>query len=325
MFILLGILIIVALFLILRIQQNSHAKNSDTVTGVSFFTEEEYQLFTKMVLDYQKSLGKKATITPEGTLQIEGSDGEYGLLNLEQTCRGVDKKEWPMLIARHFEAANATQAEHEKIQSKIGNFKEISKYLTVRVYPESYVDSVGKENNIYREDLPGLYSVLTIDLPSSVVNVQPKDFQKWKKSQAEVFTIALKNTKKLAASNQEKYNLGDNLYFIGFSGESVYVGSLALMLSQYPDCVGKYGALVSVPTRSTLMCYPIISKEVIRAHSKFTSIAYAIANEGPGTISSNVYWYRDGSYLQIPYDFKNGSLTIRPPEKFTKLLNDLAQ
>jgi len=45
--------------------------------------------------------------------------------------------------------------------------------------------------------------------------------------------------------------------------------------------------------------------------------------EGPGSLSNNVFWYKDENFTKIPYQFEEGKLQLFPPENFLELLNNL--
>jgi hypothetical protein len=48
-------------------------------------------------------------------------------------------------------------------------------------------------------------------------------------------------------------------------------------------------------------------------------------NEGPGSISNNLFWYYKGQYINLPYKKEAGKLHFFPPEAFLTMLNNLKE
>jgi hypothetical protein len=46
--------------------------------------------------------------------------------------------------------------------------------------------------------------------------------------------------------------------------------------------------------------------------------------EGPGSITPNLYWYRDGRFTLLPYEIANKQFNFRPPDELVDLMNQLA-
>jgi hypothetical protein len=45
--------------------------------------------------------------------------------------------------------------------------------------------------------------------------------------------------------------------------------------------------------------------------------------EGPGSISDNIFWYKDGHYENLPYEIVDDKIQFYPPEGFVSMLNSL--
>jgi hypothetical protein len=46
--------------------------------------------------------------------------------------------------------------------------------------------------------------------------------------------------------------------------------------------------------------------------------------EGPGSISSRLYWYQAGEYVDLPYRAEGDTLHFSPPESFVEMMNLLS-
>lgn len=45
--------------------------------------------------------------------------------------------------------------------------------------------------------------------------------------------------------------------------------------------------------------------------------------EGPGSLSKNVFWYNENKLTNLPYELENGKLKFIPPNSFVEMLNSL--
>jgi len=166
--------------------------------------------------------------------------------------------------------------------------------------------------------------VLVFDLPTSIRNVMPSDVASWQRPVEELFRVALSNTLENNPPELQAQALPDDLKVWVFGGNNFYVASQALLLEHFPQCLGAHGALVGIPRRQTLICYPINSLEVLKALNYLPIIISAMEKEGPGSITPNVYWYTRGRFVNLPYELSETAYNLTPPEAFVEMLNSMA-
>ncbi|HEX2898851.1 MAG TPA: hypothetical protein VHS96_03930, partial [Bacteroidia bacterium] len=70
--------------------------------------------------------------------------------------------------------------------------------------------------------------------------------------------------------------------------------------------------------------HPIEDSSVIKAINMMIPMTYGMHHEGPGSISANLYWYRQGKFMKLPYNIGNQSLNFQPPSDFVAMLDYLA-
>jgi len=288
-----------------------------------FFSAEEYQRFVELVRAYFTERGipvriADGVVTPLVTCNIPSG---LGLQNLAQTCHLHDRGEWPTAIAAHFDAVRRATAAHEKTVGK--PFAEIESLLSVRLWPEDYLSSLKADKLIYRTDLEGTISAIVLDLPSSVETVSADEARTWHRSDDTLFDMATRNVVRNPLPAPEEHDL-NGVKLFGFLGQSFFVASHALVLHEYPECLGPHGTLVAVPHRHALLCAPIRDMSVAAGIGQFISIALGMFKDGPGSITPNVYWYQMGRYLNVPYELGESELRLTPPDEFVSMLNTLS-
>ncbi|HDQ70704.1 MAG TPA: hypothetical protein ENN19_01255 [Chloroflexi bacterium] len=288
-----------------------------------FFTGQAYEAFLQLVLDYFQEREIEVTVG-DGVLVDQERDIHFGLQNLAQMCNQSDYGDWPEIIKIHFESLRRAEDERRDLDQQKQDFSKIRDILAVRLWPADYLSSLKHVDIVYREDIAGTVSVLVFDLPNSIIQVSVDDAALWDREIDDLFDVGLQNTWKGAAPDILMEDLGDDVRVAVFQGNSFYIATHALLLEDYARYVGTYGALVVIPHRHVMVCYPIEDASVIAAVEKLIIITIQMYNEGPGSISPRLYWYEDGRFIDLPYQIADRQLHFAPPERFTAFLNELA-
>ena len=141
----------------------------------------------------------------------------------------------------------------------------------------------------------------------------------------DLFRLALDNVREICIPDVSEQDLGDGITVMLLSDESFFVASHALMLEEHEGCVGPFGALVGVPHRHVLLAYPIESLEVMQAIPRMIAVIAGMEREGPGSISSRIYWYQAGEFVDLPHRIEGETLHFSPPEAFVEMINLLGE
>lgn len=293
----------------------------------TFFTGRQYAAFITLVTNHLQQQG--APFTVEDGLVRLGKEGDpehrqLGLLNLAQKCHLQEERHWARTIADHFTTVERSQREGDALEERLQDFAKVSELLAVRLWPVSYRGQLDDDHLVFREDLPGVLSVLVYDLPSTIRNVSPQEMEAWGRTTDELFAIGLDNVREMCIPDVITKDVGDGVSLICLVDESYYVASHALLLEDHPDCIGVHGALIGIPHRHVMLSYPINDVGVVRAINRMIPLAFGLEKEGPGSITPNVYWHRDNTFTLLPYQISQKQIVFTPPEEFTALLNDLA-
>jgi hypothetical protein len=292
-----------------------------------FFTREQFEKFVKLLGDYFKGAKSKIKFADPNTPRITVSGGtfpagHYGVVNLAQVCNQVPAEEWPQRIADHFNSLVAAAKDHEKFNVREAEFDQVKDLIAVRIGDE---ESLPIDKLLFRRDLPGTISYLVFDLPNSVESVPRELPEKWAKGVDELFSLGLANVKRSASPQIEQVEIQPGVTFTACTGESFFTASFALMLDELERATSPHGTLVAIPHRHTLLFHAIRSSDAIFAVQHLGILAVNLDEQGPGSISPKLFWYRDGKFMNLPFQLEGNSFNFRPPAEFMEMLNALPE
>jgi len=298
--------------------------NPEVPEWASFFNAGEYSEFLKAIANYFNK--KKITYElGDGILIVTVKDfgaTNLGLMNVAQACKRNRIESYNNIISDHFDTlvkANLFNAEFQKI---VDDFDKVKKYIGVRLYNKSYIAQVGKELTIVKNFAGDIYAMLIFDLPSSITNVQPEQAEKWGRGLDELFEIGLQNIRDNYPFDISQQNLNTcTIWFI--QGNHFFTPNIVFDLSNFPKFVGSKGSLIGIPHRHSVIVYPIENLETVKAINQLIPIIYGMNAEGPGSVSNNLFWYKDGYFENLPYKIDDKNLQFFPPDNFVDMLNTL--
>lgn len=289
----------------------------------SFFSGSEFEAFMTKVRKYWSDRRLTARIK-DGKVEVEGNKdwpGEMGLTNLAQKCHMVPRESWGELIQGHFDSLLQSQREQRELESRMKDFERVRDLLAVRI--ATY--DLDRSMVVWREDIPQTISYLCLDLPSSVVSVTPQAAAQWKVSLDELFAIGLENVRRTCVPELTRDEFEPGVPYLALTESSFFVATHALMLRRWQGFEGRYGSLLAIPHRHAVICHPINDIQTVKAVHFMGIAAYNMEREGPGSISPNLYWYRDGRFTLLPCEVKNEKFVFTPPNEFVDLMNELAR
>ena len=298
----------------------------DVPRWACFFAPREYKAFLEAVQSELKRRGKKGRVE-DGILVLDGdAESRYGLSNLAQLCHANRPFEWSSTITEHFDNLEASDREGGDLERRIGDFDSVRSLLKIRLYPPDYLDQLGRSGLVFREPAMGVVAALVYDLPSSIRNVLPEHALRWGVDEDELFRVGLKNISVEESPVIEDKNLPEGGEFRILVGDSFFTASRLLLLENYIDSPTPYGVVVSVPHRHVVLFHPILDIGVVKAISAMLPVAFGMYQEGPGSISPNLYWFRKGEFMLLPSKVTAKKITFLPPETFvTEVLNTFGE
>lgn len=289
-----------------------------------FFTNEEYSKFDTELNKYLRTLNIDYTIN-DG--RVEASEyifgvTKLGLTNVAQVCKQTDLKNYYQTIAHHFETmirANQFDKEFQKIEHDYDLVKE---YICVRVYDHEYVEHIGRNNTLGKDIAGDLYAMIVFDLPHTIVSITPEKAQKWNQSFEVLFKTGIENvSKKYSLSVSEEHFRDFKIWLV--ECDHFFAGQIIFELHNKKELIGSNGSLVAIPHRHAAIIYPIESLEVLKAINTLIPVIYGMNQEGPGSLSNNLFWYTDGTFTNLPYVIEDKKLQFMPPENFVTMLDSL--
>lgn len=292
-----------------------------------FFTDQQYHDFLRLVERHFRKrrmryrLGDGVVFLGNSKL---GSQHQLGLFNLAQLCGQHPQGEWASIITDHFQTMEKSQREQVVLEERVRDYSRVEELLAIRLWPGDFLNQIDRNKVIHRVDLPGTISALVFDLPSSVRNVTPDEAEVWGKGEDELFEIALAQVRENCIPDKSEQELSPGIALHVLQDESFFVASHALLIEDHPECIGSFGSLIGIPRRRELLAYPIENLKVIPAINMLIPIIMGMERDGPGSISSRLYWYRDGEYTDLPYRVEDQSLVFGPPREFIDMLQLLS-
>jgi len=293
----------------------------DVPDWARFFSLEDFRGFLETVALDLRRRGAAYDLA-DGTVRVTPPGGEaadYGLLNLAQTCHATDRAEWPSTVQEHFDNAFRSSRDAMEMDAKAGSLDQVRSSLKVRLYHTDYLTQMGADGLVHRTPAEGLVETLVYDLPGSVRTVPPDHVRNWKLPEDELFRMGLENVKaERPAPVLQTFDVGKGASIRALVGDSFFTASHALFLEQHLGDTPGFGALVAVPHRHSVLFHPIADLRVMAALNSMIPIAFGMYQEGPGSLSAGLYWWRDRKLVLLPTKVTAQSVTFSPPDVFVE-------
>jgi len=312
------------LIIMISLFSSCKGQNRNVPEWANFFDKKEYNCFIDIVEEYFKQKNFKISIN-DGVVIVENDDfglNNLGLVNLAQICKQENRNAWKEIVADHFNRMIEANNFETDFNKKIKDFNQIQQYIGVRLYHKEYIETVGRENTVYRELTDEIVELLVFDLPRTVTSIKPENISAWNKQTNELFDIGFKNIKSNYPLEISQQDMKDyKIWFI--QSDNVFASNILLDKAELKKYIGKHGSLIGVPHRHAVIIYPIENLEVTKAINSLIPIIKGMNNEGPGSISDKLYWYNDNKLINLPYNIGDNKLQFYPPDDFVTMLNGL--
>jgi len=287
----------------------------------NFLTLEEFSAFLDTVANELRSRGIFFQDN-NGVLEIVHPNGRFascGLANIALKCGSVGKDEYAREVALHFDRILGKPGPPQPFPT---SFDELRPYVRVRIYNDDAEHLRAHRDQIIARPLAdGLLSAAVYDMEGVIVFVSPKHLERWKISPDEVFRAGIANVGREKAV-REAFRLGDAELFC-LASEHGFASSQVLHLGSYLS-PSQYGALVAMPNRHLLICYPIRLSNVIRTLRELVPFVSGMYDDPPDgdehhKLTTNLYWWRKGSLACIRAGMNMNGLpgaVLVPPQAF---------
>ena len=297
-------------------------EKAEVPTWASFFNKNEYNVFLSAIEDYFYT--KNITYNlGDGMLNAGPNDfgfGELGLTNVAQVCKGNELINYKERVREHFEALVRTNQFGREFDKIIDDFELVKEYIAVRLYKTDFIPETAREVTMGKPFAGDIFAMLVFDLPDAITSITSDQANKWNKTLDELFEKGIKNIKEkypLEISKEQFHEF--QIWFI--QGDHFFAPNIVFDFDQQQKLMGSKGSLIGIPHRHAVISYPIENIEVVEAINALIPTIYGMNEEGPGSISNNIFWYKDGHYENLPYKMEDSQIQFYPPENFLDLLN----
>jgi hypothetical protein len=306
---------------------SSNKDDRDAVPAwADFLSNVEFKAFEKAVHSYFKSLGKPFKID-DGIVRTSwmSSDSEMqnlGLMNVAQMCKQAKPEEYDGIIRNHFDVMRKSKDFIAGFFENMNDFEFVKPFIGTRLYHKDHIKSIGPGGVISKQVTEDIIAMLVFDMPQAISSIKPDQIAIWDKSVDELLSLGLYNIQENYDFSTTKLDAQVNL--LAVIQNHFFGSNVILNLDQTDGLVGTHGSLVIVPHRHTTVVHPIEDTSVLMAINMLIPMAHGMHHEGPGSITPQIYWYRQGKFLNLPYKIANNAINFEPPSDFVAMLEYLS-
>ncbi|MFE9328534.1 hypothetical protein ACIHDR_47205 [Nocardia sp. NPDC052278] len=265
-----------------------------------------------------------AQVIADGEVTVTGPTGTtvYYLENLIREVAAAPQGDWTALVADHLSTGLSHGEVDDAEPLEAMDFANVKALVRTRLYPDSVHDQIAC---VCRPLAPGLVQRIVLDSVHTISPVTYRQLAGWPVEETEVFALAERNTRVDGLLDVERADFPEDAppWFL-LKGND-YTSAHALWLGDYPDVIGRAGAIFTVPAELSIYAAPIEGVDVLAAGEILASLtAHHFAND-PWPTSPHLYRWHDGNIeLAVYVEPADKALKLHPTDEFRTLLNQLA-
>lgn len=292
----------------------------------SFFSVDEGAWFRSQVREAFAEEGLELTVYAD--MVSDSAGRQFGLANLAAVCHNDHRgpRVWGELARQHAGMVLRTMDGPSALDTLP------PEQIRAQLYPRVISgDGLDPQTFAYaRSVAPGLYEVLALDLPESVMMLTDEALEPLGQV-PQLRDRAMRNLRDLPVEGRETVKDSGGMRFEVVLGDSFYTASRVLALeSVVRQVTGQHltadGALVAMPFRHQLAFHVIRDTTMIPSLNAMASFAASGYLDTPGAISPFVYWWRGGTLTQLSDEDEDGEgLRIVVGDEFQELLERLVE
>lgn len=206
-------------------------------------------------------------------------------------------------------AAIGSAAREVALPENIPDFEIMKPSLAVRLYPED-THSGTVEGGVWRRDFEGVLTVLVYDFPTHVEIVPRSHITAWRKTDEELFELGISNVATGFPVTVESFP-EYGIHFL--TSDEVYVTTLLYRLESFPEVIGRYGSLVSIPDRHTVVILPLEGSQSSGFTTGFLNVTLGSYMDADYPVSYHVWWYDHGGFARADV-IVDGSMFVLLPD-----------
>lgn len=187
--------------------------------------------------------------------------------------------------------------------------------LRTRVYAEG---ALLADDVVRRPLADGLVEVLVVEVAGAVRPLGPSAVAGWAASPYALLDLGRAQVLAAGRLDVRPVDLG-GVAVLALESPSPYAATHVPGLGAYVD-PPPAGLLVALPTRHLVLCAPLTGRaDALAAAQALLVNADALWREGPGALSPDLWWWRDGALTLLP----GTPTSLSPPVAFLEVLDAL--
>lgn len=245
-------------------------------------------------------------VLEDGFARVEGEPVVHGLGNLASRCNLAPLAEWPELVEAHF-AKSAPAVLQGLAQSVIeGDFEQQKTRLVVRIQHKDSLSDELLAMHVHRVDLPETRTLLALDLGGSILLVPKCIADSWNVAPGELFERGVQNLRQLGEGSAVTMALPPPIGLqFELYGDDSYGASSVLRFSELPMRTGRYGNLIGLPVRDSMISWPIDSWPSDQLIHTMFAMVDGRYHEGPYPVIPHIYWRKPNGTFQLQRGYRH--------------------
>lgn len=245
-------------------------------------------------------------------LQVQGRiDGAVALGDVRATCALRPVPEWPSVVLEALEGlARSLEAEVD-----LRDLARTRPLLRSRVVAEG---ALLTEDVVRRPVAAGLAEVLVADVGGAVRSLPPAVVAGWDTEPGALLDLGREQVLADGLLSRRTLDLG-GVEVLALESPSAFAATHVWALPAYVD-VPPAGLLVALPTRHLVLAGALTGRDqALDLAQALLLNADGIWRAGPGSLSPDLYWWRDGALTLLP----GTPTSLSPPLAFVEVLDAL--
>lgn len=246
----------------------------------------------QLALTYFEAAGIRAW--PNGD-DVVTEHGRYGLINLAQHLGRLPRDEWPERVSWHFEQLTSASVDFP------GSYAAVKPRLRVRLGGDQ-----DHAMPVSRSITPGLRETLMMKIPIGAVSVTSEAAGSWNVESEVMWNDARDATLWDEPRMRSRLVSPDGYRFTRVGG-SFWASSLLLDIGRFLPRAASAGALAVIPCQDLLVFRPV---DNARIWADLLAVGVAMFNLGPGSLTPDIFWWRDGHIERVVRWTDRGPLPV---------------
>jgi hypothetical protein len=285
-------------------------------------TRDRYERFESIVRHWflDQSMG---VVISDGIVRVKSDShhvSQFGLSNVARICADAPDDTWPHVVAEHFEQLFRIHNQHRDLKTSIGGWPEIRPLLVARLWePSSLAET--RDSMVWREDIPGLITTIALNLNDHIRGITREEAAQWSRSDETLFETAIDNVEAMTHVEISPIDPSEPDGIHSIFAESVFVAARALRFERFTKVHGTHGSLVSLPVRHAMLAVPVSEPDrIVPSLGSLITLTRQLEQQGPGPVTSKVYWWRNRVWQEVRYELRGDQLEIAPPEELVDII-----